>query len=207
MKRRIVPIDLKNLSDLPARCRSCLYWESPEKVRVGRSSKNGAISKEAWFSNTLLSWGQCGKMLYHEGSILAYAQYAPGQYFPKTYCFEVGAASADAVFLSCIYVIPEVRERGLGKLLLQAIEKDLFRQNFRAIETIVDKKHRPGRPPGPIDFFHANGFYIARDNHRYPLMRLDLKSVVTWQDNLEAILNSLALPLLRPVQVETPVPT
>lgn len=207
MKRRIVSVDLANLKDLPPRCRSCLYWESPEKVSPGRRTKSGLIGKEAWFSNTLLSWGECGKMLYQNGNILAYAQYAPPEYFPKSYCFEAGAASADAVFLPCLYVMSEVRGRGLGKLLLQAIEKDLFRQNYKAIETIADKKHRKDNPPGPIDFFHANGFYIARDNRRYPLMRLDLKSIVTWQDNLEAILNSLTLPGFRPVRVETPIPT
>lgn len=206
MKRRIVAISLDNLSDLPSRCRSCLYWESPLDTRAGRGSKETKLSKEAWFSNTLLTWGQCGKMIYENDHILAYAQYAPGRYFPKIYCFEVGIPSPDAAFLSCIYVIPDVRRKGLGKLLLQAIEKDLFRQNIEAIETLAAKKPQKNKPPGPIDFFHANGFYIARDNPRYPLMRLDLKATVTWQDNLEAILNSLTLPALGKPQLETPIP-
>ncbi len=49
-----------------------------------------------------------------------------------------------------------------------------------------------------LAFLLENGFTIVRPDPRYPLLRLDLKSLVLWQDNLEAVLESLRFPMRVP---------
>lgn len=203
MRRRIVPVSLNNFNDLPDQCRSCLYWEYPIKPGSGSGpSPDGTILKEEWFSTTLLQWGECGKLFYQGDRALAYAQYSPALYLPRTMYFRAAPPSVDAVFLSCLFVVPEVRGRGLGRVLLRAIERDLYKRKFKAIETFASK-YLAEKPPGPIEFYLKNGFYILRDDEEFPLLRLDFKSLVFWQENLEAALESLKVP----TKADIPVPS
>jgi hypothetical protein len=49
-----------------------------------------------------------------------------------------------------------------------------------------------------LPFLLNNGFTVSRPDVLYPLVKLDLKSLVVWQDNLEAVLESLRFPLRVP---------
>ncbi len=65
MGRRLVPLTLDNLPDLPGRCRSCVFWEldpvsGEAAVRAGKPGPE----KEAWISAVLLEWGSCGRVVY-----------------------------------------------------------------------------------------------------------------------------------------------
>ena len=62
MARRLVNLTLDNLSDLPSRCRRCVFWEL-DPVAGRRAVEDGAaeLEKEAWVSDTLLEWGSCGR--------------------------------------------------------------------------------------------------------------------------------------------------
>jgi len=56
----------------------------------------------------------------------------------------------------------------------------------------------------PAEFLEASGFQVLRDHPRYPLMRMDLRTALTWKDAREAALEVLrvpapAQPALRPV--------
>jgi hypothetical protein len=64
-----VDLTLDNLAELPPAVRSCVYWELDAPAAT-RAAANGAgtLEKEAWFSNTLLEWGTCGKAVYADGS-------------------------------------------------------------------------------------------------------------------------------------------
>ena len=49
-----------------------------------------------------------------------------------------------------------------------------------------------------VEFLLRNGFVVATPHPEVPLLRLDLKSLVSWSDNLEAVLESLRIPLRVP---------
>lgn len=194
MSRKIISITPKTFRLLPRRCTKCCFWESPDKTKV-RSSKD-PILKETWFSNTLLQWGECGKLLLEKEQALAYAQFGPPAYFPKIELYP-RRPSNDAVFLSCLYVSPELQRKGLGKLLLQTVLKDLSKRKLKAIEALASYSaaSAPGAPLNPIEFYLSQGFYILKDHPTYPLLRLDFKSIAFWQTDLQTLLESLKLPL------------
>jgi len=189
MKRKIVSISSGLLKELPEPCCNCSYWESSSAGPAGEEASRR--KKEEWFGATLADWGECGKVLYQDSEVLAYAQYGPGFCFPRTKNHMNLKMGDDALFLSCLYVAPEIRGRGLGKILLRAIEKDLYRRNFKALETIAGKT--PGDHIGPSDFYLKNGFFIKSRDNRFLLMRIEFKSIVSWPVNLQAALDSLVL--------------
>jgi GNAT superfamily N-acetyltransferase len=200
MKRRIISISLDCLKDLPAPCRCCYYWESSISDKLKGEEKKKEL-KEKWFQTTLLDWGECGKILYQASQVLAYAQYGPGFCFPRTANYLAGKVSEDAVFLSCLYVVPEVRGKGLGKIMLRAVEKDLYKRGVKALETIAGKTEKDY--VGPMDFYLKNGFFIRREDIQFPLLRIEFKSIVSWSVNLQVALDGIVIPL----PAKTPVPS
>jgi hypothetical protein len=61
----------------------------------------------------------------------------------------------------------------------------------------------------PAEFLEATGFQVVREHPRYPLMRMDLRTALTWKDAREAALEVLrapapAQPALRPVPSSRP---
>src|SRR6476469_7872323 len=118
MSRRLVKITLDNLSDLPTRCRSCVYWEL-DPVAGERSQECGAadLEKEAWVSDTLLEWGSCGQLIYVDGVPAGYVLYAPPAYVPRSLAFATSPVAADAVLLAAITVDPAYVGGGLGRML------------------------------------------------------------------------------------------
>lgn len=161
------------------------------------SSDNYSLKKQ-WFGKTLEEWGECGKLLYLNQEALAYIQYAPLSYFPQSKYFRAGPVSGDAVFISCLYVVPQMRGRGIGKVILQAVLKDLFRRKFKNVEAFASRSDSC-KPAVPLDFYLKNGFYILRDDRKFPLVRLELKAAATWRVSVQTVLDSLKIPVRSPV--------
>lgn len=170
------------MKDIPNSCRGCVYWEFPddfEKGKKGPQQKAALeIKKFEWFEKTLEEFGTCGKIVYHDGEPVAYAQYAPSTRLPNVNTYEskiVGKLEEGVVFLSCLYIADErLRGEGIGKLLLQNIIEDLRRRGFKAVETFA-RRSQADNPSGPMDFYVKNGFHIKdKTNPEFPLMRLFL---------------------------------
>jgi hypothetical protein len=55
----------------------------------------------------------------------------------------------------------------------------------------------------PAEYLKAVGFKTVRPHHRFPRLRLELKTAVAWSENVEAalekLLGSITDPVLRPV--------
>ena len=207
MSRRAVNVTLDNLDDLPGRCRKCVFWEL-DPVSHDRAVEAGdtAFEKESWVSATLLEWGSCGKVVYVDSVPAAYVMYAPPMYVPRSVAFPTSPVSADAVLLMTGYVLPEFSGGGIGRMLLQAVAKDLTRRGVKAIEAFGDLNHNPDAPACilPADHLRAVGFKTVRPHHRFPRLRLELKSAVSWREDvevaLERLLGSMSPdPVLRPV--------
>jgi GNAT superfamily N-acetyltransferase len=206
MSRRTVNITLDNLDDLPVRCRGCVFWEL-DPVARDRAVEAGDTSfeKEAWVSATLLEWGSCGKIAYVDGVPAGYLLYAPPTYVPRSVAFPTSPVSPDAVLLMTGHILPDFQGGGLGRTLLQGLAKDLIRRGVRAIEAFGDERwEAPGACLLPADHLRSVGFKTVRPHHRYPRLRLELKSAATWREDvevaLEKLLGSLTPdPMLRPV--------
>lgn len=77
MGRRLVPLTLDNLQDLPRRCRSCVFWElDPVSGEAAVKAGNPAQEKEAWISAVLLEWGSCGRVVYVDDVPVGFVLYA-----------------------------------------------------------------------------------------------------------------------------------
>ncbi|HEX6248759.1 MAG TPA: GNAT family N-acetyltransferase [Nocardioidaceae bacterium] len=208
--RRIARLTLDNLDDLPSACRACAFWELDPVARA-RADAEGttACEKEAWVSRVLLEWGSCGRVMYVDGEPAGYALYAPPRMVPGAGAFPTSPASDDAVLLAALTVRPEFAGGGLGRVLVQAVVKDVLgRGGIRAIEAFGDR-----RPPGdglaacviPADFLLRVGFKTHRGHVRYPRLRMDLRSVLTWREEVEQALEKL-IKAVRPRPVSAPSP-
>jgi len=217
VSRRIVNLTLDNLGDLPHRCRRCVFWElDPVAGAAAVEAGDVELEKEAWLSATLLEWGSCGKIAYVDTVPAGYATYAPPTHVPRSRAFPTSPVSGDAVLLMTAGVLPEFAGAGLGLMLVQTAAKDLTRRGVRAIEAFGlarppgEDAPDPGIPVGRptclvlADFLLAVGFKTVRPHHRYPRLRLDLRTAVSWRADvevaLERLLGSMAPePAFRPV--------
>jgi hypothetical protein len=88
-------------------------------------------------------------------------------------------------------VLPAFAGGGLGRMLLQAMAKDLTRRGVKAIEAFGDTKWESPACVLPADFLLALGFKTVRPHLRYPRLRLDLKTVLSWREDVEGALERL----------------
>jgi GNAT superfamily N-acetyltransferase len=207
MTRRLVNVTLDNLDDLPRQCRRCVFWEL-DPVAGERAAEAGdtEFEKEAWVSGALLEWGSCGKVLYVDAVPAGFILFAPPAYSPRSVAFPTSPVSPDAVLLMTAHVLPEFSGGGLGRMLIQGMAKDLIRRGVKAIEVFGDAAwDGPGHCVLPAEHLLAVGFKTVRPHPRYPRLRLELKSVASWREDvevaLERLLGSMAPPekALRPV--------
>lgn len=200
MSRRVASLTLDTLEDLPAPCRSCVFWEL-DPVARDRAEEVGdtEFEKEAWLSSTLLQWGSCGKLVYVGEVVAGYAVYAPPAYVPRSNSFPTSPVGADAVLLAALHVLPDQRGGGLGRVLVQQVAKDLIRRNIRAIEAFGSAAESgPGMGSGrtascvmPAAYLRAVGFKTVRPHPRWPRLRLELKNALTWREDVEVALEKL----------------
>lgn len=211
MARRLAPLTLDTLPDLPDPCRSCVVWElDPVAVRRAAEVGDTAFEKEAWVSATLLEWGSCGRIAYVDDDPAGFVLYAPPAFVPRSMAFPTSPVSGDAVLLMAARVRPEHRGGGLARMLVQAAAKDLTRRGVRAVEAFGLAAAAGPRDPDdeagtsgclvPADFLLSVGFKTVRPHHRYPRLRLDLKTALSWREDveqaLERILGSVRPPAL-----------
>jgi GNAT superfamily N-acetyltransferase len=212
MARRIERLTLDNLADIPLGCGSCVFWEL-DAVRRERAVAAGEArcEKEAWVSRALLEWGSCGRVAYVDGDPAGYVLYAPAVYFPGADAFATAPVSEDAVLLATAMVYPEYAGSGLGRVLMQTVVKDLVKRGgIRALEAIGDTRAPDKRTWGrlddgyggcvlPAEYLLRVGFKTHRAHPRYPRMRLELRTALTWRDEVESALERL-LGAVRPAR-------
>lgn len=192
MTRRLVSITLDNLDELPVRCRSCVYWElDPSAAERAAKAGDPGLEKEAWVSATLLEWGSCGKLVQVDGVTAGYVMYSPPVYVPRSVAFPTSPVSGDAVLLTTGHVLPEFSGQGLGRMLIQGVAKDLVRREVKAIEAYGDAKWDGPGCLVPAEYLLAVGFKTVRPHHRFPRLRLEIKSTLSWREDVEVALERL----------------
>jgi len=201
MARRLASITLDNVDDLPPRCRGCVYWElDPVAGRRAVEAGDPGLEKEAWLSAVLLDWGSCGRVAYVDKAPAGFVLYAPPTHVPRAVAFPTSPVSADAVLLMSAHIVPEFRGQGLGRMLVQAVAKDVIKRGgIRAVEAFGSLTDEPGCVV-PADYLTAVGFKTVRPHPRYPRLRLDLRNAVSWREDVEEALERL-LGSIRPEPV------
>ncbi|QNN54439.1 GNAT family N-acetyltransferase [Nocardioides mesophilus] len=218
MSRRLARLTLDTLADLPESARSCVCWElDPVQRARAVAAGDAAAEKEAWLSRVLLEWGSCGRVLYVDGDAAGFVVYAPPPFLPGAAAMPTAPPGEDAVLLSTACVFPQYAGGGLGRMLMQGVVKDLVKRGgIRAVEAFGDTR-APARGAGatgepaaahdrcvlPAEYLLRVGFKTQRAHPRYPRMRLEVKSAVTWRSEVESALERL-LGAVRPVRHPTP---
>ncbi|GAA4865219.1 GNAT family N-acetyltransferase [Saccharopolyspora cebuensis] len=206
MSRRVVGVTLDNLDHLPPRCRRCVYWELAPHIREqAEEFGETGLEKEAWVSSVLLEWGSCGRIIHVDGVPAGYAMYAPPAAVPRAASFPTAPVSADAVLLTALKIVPEFEDAGFGRVLVQNVAKDLTRRGVKAVEAFGDLQDSGEGCVIPAGFLQQVGFKTVRAHPRWPRLRLELRTAITWKEDVEAALERLlgtvsittAEPLLR----------
>jgi len=101
-------------------------------------------------------------------------------------------------------VLPGYQGQGLGRVLVQTVAKDLVRRGFRAIEAFGDAAWETPACVLPADHLTAVGFKTVRPHRRYPRLRLELRTALSWREDVEMALDRLLgavqkEPALRPL--------
>ncbi|GAB2929141.1 MULTISPECIES: GNAT family N-acetyltransferase [unclassified Streptomyces] len=205
MGRRLVPLTLDNLPDLPERCRSCVFWElDPVSGEAAVKAGKTDLEKEAWISAVLLEWGSCGRVVYVDDVPVGFVLYAPPAYVPRSMAFPTSPVSPDAVQLITGLIIPEYQGQGLGRVMVQAVAKDVLRRGFKAIEAFGDARPQQSTCVLPADHLLAVGFKTVRPHPVHPRLRLELRTTLSWKEDVEMALDRLLgavqkEPVLRPL--------
>jgi GNAT superfamily N-acetyltransferase len=207
MARRLRALNLPDLAELPKECRSCSFWESavPAERRCG-SACDEATLKE-WYARVTREWGECGRVVAEDDVVLGFVKYAPSTFFPQAFTFMAAPEDPNVPLIACVHVEPESRRHGLGKVLVQAALRDLAQRGEREVQAFGYAGSEISPDDSAVveaEFLAQLGFTVLRPDPLYPLMRLELRSLALITENLEAVLESLRLPLRSPRQAPVP---
>jgi ribosomal protein S18 acetylase RimI-like enzyme len=207
MSRKLRALTIEHLDRLPAGCGGCLFWESSEFLERRCGAACGREALSAWYERVTGEWGDCGRVAVEDDVLLGFVKYAPSGYFPQAQTFLAAPHDPEVPLIACLHVAPEARNLGLGTLLLRAALRDLTQRGERKVEAFALARRPDSFEEAPmpgIEFLLRNGFTVARPDPLYPLLQLELRSLVTWTENLESMLEALKLPLRVPERVPTP---
>ena len=200
---------------MPGPCSTCVAWECTpaDAGRLAADAERRSEEKLAWVSSVLRDWGSCGRVVLDDDHPVGYVVYAPPALVPGADRFPTSPVSPDAVLLTTVWVAPAHTGQGLGRVLVQHLARDLVdRGGYRAVEAFGTTRG-PGGPWGagsctpPAEFLARIGFATQREHPWYPRLRMDLRSLLRWRDELEAAVDRLRGAVRPPVPVAVPART
>ncbi|MFT4287909.1 GNAT family N-acetyltransferase [Nocardioides sp.] len=213
MSRKISRLTLDRFAELDPPCRSCLFWELDPVRRAQVEPGEEASEKEAWLSGVLREWGSCGRVATVDDVPVGYLIYAPAAFVPGAGAFPTAPVSPDAVLMTTAWVHPSHRGGGLGRMLVQGMARDLIeRGGVRAVEAfgnrqlLIDMSIKTHVCSAPEEFLARVGFKTYRAHPTAPRLRMELKSAVSWREEVEVALERL-LGVVRPAKTPTPKAT
>lgn len=221
LSRRPVRLTVDHLPALAGHGRDCLFWQLDPVRRSRLSAVEATDEKRDWVSEVLREWGACGHVLLDDDQVVAHALYVPPAFAPGSAGLPTAPVTPDAIQLLTVRVEPEYRGGGLGRLLVRAAAKDLVDRGFVALEAFgssarsgswsvetrvsVDRHPDVGGCVLPTGFLSALGFRTQRAHPAYPRMRMELRSTLSWKDEVEQAIGAL-LGVVRPAKAPKPAP-
>lgn len=199
MARKAVRLTLDHLAELPDAPRTCLRWklDPVTRARVAPEERSGEV--EAWVSEVLREWGSCGRVVLWDTTAVGLVLYAPAARLPGLAQLPTAPPSPDAVVMSDLWVAPHARGAGVGRMLVQAMARDLFVREVAAIEAfgthaLLEARRSPvtiDRCLLPAEFLGAVGFKTHRAHGTTPRMRMELRTARTWLSEVELAVERL----------------
>src|SRR5207302_8734073 len=123
---RVAGLTGATLQTAPEVCHGCVWWQS-------RSGK--PADKRRWIEKAEAEWGAWGTVYYDaDGRLLGSMQYGPAELFPRAAELPAGPPSADAVLVTCAYLVELSAPWVMQSLFLAAIG-DARDKGAKALET------------------------------------------------------------------------
>ena len=174
MTPRVEGLTRYSLPTAPLVCHDCIWWQA----RSGRTT-----NKEKWMDRAEDEFGAWGT-IYHDddGRLLGSMQYGPAELFPRAAELPAGPPSADAVLVTCAYIVDWSKPWVIQSLFLAAIGDardkgarglEAFAYSYHDGETAYERFH-VHKTIFPRDFLSDFGFTTVRTSGRVELVRLEL---------------------------------
>src|SRR5436190_18962665 len=170
---RVAGLTGATLETAPEVCRSCVWWQS----RPGKRA-----DKRRWIEKAETEWGPWGTVYYEaDGRLLGSMQYGPAELFPRAAELPAGPPSADAVLVTCAYLVDAATPWVMQSLFLAAIG-DARDKGAGALETFAYDYREHESPYErflvhkaifPQDFLSDLGAIAVRRVGRVELARLE----------------------------------
>jgi GNAT superfamily N-acetyltransferase len=154
------------------------------------SREDSEFEKEAWCTEVSFTDGACGKVATIDDRPIGYALFGAPESFAGARVFPA-KVSKDALLLAVAYVLPDAAGWGVGKALVQAILVEAKKRGKRAVEAFGDRSWEHPACVIPASFLEVVGFRVKREHPRFPLMRIDVRSLAKLSENVEAAVAEL----------------
>lgn len=185
MPPRVAGLTGATLETAPSVCHECIWWQGP-----GRR-----VDKRRWVARAEEEWGAWGTVYYDaDGKLLGSMQYGPSTLFPRAAELPAGPPSAEAVLVTCAYVVDPATPWVMQSLFLAAIG-DSRDRGARALEAFAYRylegestyeRFLVHRTVFPADFLADFGFRTVRAQGRVELARLELGGLVPVVEGMPA---------------------
>ncbi|WP_457205565.1 GNAT family N-acetyltransferase [Nocardioides sp. P5_C9_2] len=203
MSRRTAPITVDHLAEVGEPCRSCLFWELDAVSRARLDHDERVAEKQRWLSEVLREWGSAGRVVLVDGRVAGHAIYVPAAFVPGQAALPTAPVSPDAVVLTTVQVEPWARGGGLARQLVQGMARDLVTRGQVAVEAFGDTRGRADGCVMSAEFLGRVGFRTQRAHITTPRMRMELRSAISWKDEVESALEKL-WGVVRPAPARAP---
>lgn len=202
MSRKTARLTVDHLAELADPVRSCVFWELGAVDRARLDEAERIAEKERWLSSVVLDWGSCGRVVRLDGRTVGHILYAPAARLPGAASLPTAPGTPDAVIAASAWIDPDMRGGGLGRLLVQAMAADLVERGHTAIEAYGDTRGRAEGCVLPAEFLGSVGFTTQRAHPTTPRMRMELRTALSWKDEVEQALERV-WGVVRPTQKAT----
>jgi len=202
VSRKTARLTVDHLAELPDPVRSCLFWELGPVDRARLDEQERIAEKESWLSAVLRDWGSCGRVVRVDGRTVGFIVYAPAARFPGAATLPTAPGSPDAIVAATAWIDPSMRGGGLGRMLVQAMAADLVERGHTAIEAYGDTRGHVRGCVLPADFLGSVGFKTQRAHPTTPRMRMEVRTALSWKDEVELALERM-WGAVRPTQKAT----
>jgi len=171
---RLQPVTGASIGEAPPPCVDCLFWQT---------RPNRTTDKQRWAHRVEDDWGAWGTLYVAEDErLLGFVQFGPEEFFQRARTLPAGPPSADAVLITCAYLVDASTPWVMQSLFLSVIGEARDR-GVKAIETFgyrypegesAYERFFVHRTIFPSDFLADFGFTPIRWSGQVALARLEL---------------------------------
>ena len=171
---------------------SCLFWELARSTGHGSTTTSGSRRRRAGSRRCCATGARAGGSYCLDGRTVGHIVYAPAARLSRARRpSRRRRARPTRSSLTTACVEPGLRRGGLGRLLVQAMAADLVERGHSAIEAFGDTRGQTTGCVLPAEFLGGVGFKTQRAHPTTPRMRMELRTALSWKDEVELALEKV----------------